>query len=483
MRGVAPFVALVAVLVLFVGPAQAATTFVQDQRVNSLALSYTTDSFATSNAFGTAVVGSTAQSTITTAISNGIADGSISWMFEFEGLTDLSGTNDASFDVGIFTPTPVAGSGYDGTSDLDWWYSPDASQFNLDGSAKAHLSASFTDGALGAGPGDISLPINFAGAPASLALSAVRIEATAGATSTPLSSSGSPPGHLASEYVDPALTSFGSMSAGKLAGNISAGSLADVLIPSGLTGTACGNYYSASNTLLDLMVSGCKAGGIVNEINATQPDTVTAAGSGTYIFTVGAGHAVTGCTHNSVTDTLSDCLAGAAYSAYFTFTTDRVIDQAKMADGKLLTVQTGGSAPGSVSGPGIDCGSDCSEPYDAGAQVVLTATPVDGAAFLGWLGCDSPNGTTCTMTMSADKSLKAVFGTKPLVFCHVPKVKGKTLTAAKRAITHAKCAVGKIEKAYSATVKSGRVISQKPASGTLTEGSKISLKISKGKKR
>ncbi len=482
MRGVAPLAAVVAVLVLFVGPAQAATTFVQDQRANSLALSYTTDTFAPSNAFGTAIVGSLAQSQIATAISNGVADGSISWMFEFEGLADLSGTNDASFDLGMLTPAPVAGNGYDGTSDLDWWYTPDASQFNPDGSAKAHLSASFTNGKLSAGPGDLVLPINFAGATVPLTLSAVQIQAATGASSTPLSSSGSPPGHLASEHVDPNLTSFGSLSAGKLRGNISAGSLAAVNVPSALTGPACNNYYTGASTLLDLFVSGCKALGITNEINGTQPDTVSATGSGTYAFSVGQGHAVTGCTHNDVADTLADCLAGAAYSSYFTFTTDRVIDTAKQADGKVLTVILSGPGVGSVSGTGIDCGTDCSEAYDAGTEVQLTATPGQDSVSFGWVGCDNASTTTCTMTMGKDKSVAAVFAIKPRVFCHVPDVKGKTLGKAKKALTHAHCAVGKVTRAYSSTVKTGRVISQKPTSGTLDEGSKVNLDVSKGKK-
>src|SRR5262249_56149000 len=43
--------------------------------------------------------------------------------------------------------------------------------------------------------------------------------------------------------------------------------------------------------------------------------------------------------------------------------------------------------------------------------------------------------------------------------CVVPKVKGKTLTAAKRAIRKAGCSVGKVTKAFSGKVKKGRVIS------------------------
>jgi List-Bact-rpt repeat protein/PASTA domain-containing protein len=408
LRAVVPLAAVAAVLVVAVGPAQAYTTFVQDQRANSLTLRFSTDSFAPNNAFGAAFVGSTVQSQITTALGNGIKDGSISWMFEMRDLTDLTGTNDASFHIGVLNPAPVAGTGYDGTSDLDWWYLPDASELNSDGSPKQQLAASFATKTLSAGPGAADLGISLLGEPMTLAMSNVQIHAVAGVSSGPTASSGGPPGHLASEYLDPSLQSFGSMTGGKLSGNISARSLYNAPVPSSLTGTTCNGFYTTANTILDVLTNGCKAfGALVNEVNATSPDTVTSVGSGTYSFTVNSSHQVTGCTHNSVPDTLSDCLDGAAYSAYFQFTTDRVIDQLQMAEGKLLTVNTAGPAAGSgvVRGPFIDCPGDCTEPYDAGTQVTLTAF----GPFTGWTGCDNPSGTTCVMTMDADKQVSANF--------------------------------------------------------------------------
>jgi beta-lactam-binding protein with PASTA domain len=67
--------------------------------------------------------------------------------------------------------------------------------------------------------------------------------------------------------------------------------------------------------------------------------------------------------------------------------------------------------------------------------------------------------------------------------CVAPKLKDKTLTAAKRAITRAHCSLGKVSRVYSAKVRKGRVISQKPRPGTkLAAGAKIRLALSKGKK-
>jgi uncharacterized delta-60 repeat protein len=67
--------------------------------------------------------------------------------------------------------------------------------------------------------------------------------------------------------------------------------------------------------------------------------------------------------------------------------------------------------------------------------------------------------------------------------CVVPKVKGKTLGAAKRAIRKASCSVDKVTKAFSAKVKKGRVIAQTPRPGKrLAAGSKVKLTVSKGKR-
>jgi hypothetical protein len=74
--------------------------------------------------------------------------------------------------------------------------------------------------------------------------------------------------------------------------------------------------------------------------------------------------------------------------------------------------------------------------------------------------------------------------TAGVVQCVVPKVKGKSLAAAKKAIVKGNCRVGKVGYAYSAKVRKGRVISQKPAAGKkLAKGAKVSLAVSRGKKK
>jgi len=67
--------------------------------------------------------------------------------------------------------------------------------------------------------------------------------------------------------------------------------------------------------------------------------------------------------------------------------------------------------------------------------------------------------------------------------CVVPRVRGKSLKATRRAMAAAHCAVGRINRAYSRTIRKGRVVTEKPGPGRkLHEGAKVVLTVSKGKK-
>jgi PASTA domain len=69
-------------------------------------------------------------------------------------------------------------------------------------------------------------------------------------------------------------------------------------------------------------------------------------------------------------------------------------------------------------------------------------------------------------------------------FCIVPKVRGKMLAAARRSLMKTLCRVGTVKRKYSAQVKKGRVISQRPAPGTrVAEFTKVSLVVSRGRER
>jgi hypothetical protein len=75
-----------------------------------------------------------------------------------------------------------------------------------------------------------------------------------------------------------------------------------------------------------------------------------------------------------------------------------------------LTVVKAGTGSGSVtsSPPGINCGDDCAENYDSATSVQLTAVPAAGSDFSGWAQ-DCSGTTSCTVTMSASRTVRAVF--------------------------------------------------------------------------
>ncbi len=62
----------------------------------------------------------------------------------------------------------------------------------------------------------------------------------------------------------------------------------------------------------------------------------------------------------------------------------------------LLTIVKDGTGAGTVSGPGISCGADCSEAAFDGRAVTLRATPAVGSRFLDFGGACVSNTSACT---------------------------------------------------------------------------------------
>ncbi len=95
-----------------------------------------------------------------------------------------------------------------------------------------------------------------------------------------------------------------------------------------------------------------------------------------------------------------------------------------------LTVSKIGDGSGAVtsSPSGINCGSDCSELYDEGTGVKLTATADSGSTFDGWSGACSGTGS-CSVSMTKDTTVTATF-TKDTVPCtHTISPTGNSFSA------------------------------------------------------
>jgi hypothetical protein len=62
---------------------------------------------------------------------------------------------------------------------------------------------------------------------------------------------------------------------------------------------------------------------------------------------------------------------------------------------------------------GIGCAGDCSEDFDYGTVVDLTATAAAGSSFDAWSGACSGSAMPCVVTVDAAKSVTATFRTNP----------------------------------------------------------------------
>ncbi len=77
---------------------------------------------------------------------------------------------------------------------------------------------------------------------------------------------------------------------------------------------------------------------------------------------------------------------------------------------ELFTMNVSVTGDGTVtsSPSGINCGSDCSQEFEANTQVSLTATPSSGSQFVGWGGACSGS-SSCNVTMSVARTVTAEF--------------------------------------------------------------------------
>jgi hypothetical protein len=78
-----------------------------------------------------------------------------------------------------------------------------------------------------------------------------------------------------------------------------------------------------------------------------------------------------------------------------------------------LTAAKNGNGTGTVTSDlsGINCGTDCANPYPYNTVVTLTAAPDVGSTFTGWTGggCTGSTASTCAVTVTAATTVTATF--------------------------------------------------------------------------
>lgn len=93
-----------------------------------------------------------------------------------------------------------------------------------------------------------------------------------------------------------------------------------------------------------------------------------------------------------------------------------------------VTVVRSGNGSGTVtSSPGgIACGGDCTESFEEGTVVTLTAVPGTGSTFSGWTGGGCAGTTPCTVTGNVPVTVTASFTANPVSNPTPPAVGDKT---------------------------------------------------------
>jgi cysteine-rich repeat protein len=302
-------------------------------RMTSIAISGSTaPSFCTptTNRLGKQSLTSTALSEINSPLQTDVTNGSVNIMTQLLGLSDLTGnTASGPFSIGVMGGSldPAKGT-WPGNNPIDWWFLADDTTVNSSGLPTSLMTASLTDYNLTAGPNDVSLTLVLGGSPAILEMRSTKMAAQ---IQTPTDVPAPPPAALAASLAVYETVNANGTDQG-LCGNITVSSLAQIPVPSALTSgttactsscsgsrtyTACGSggVSSGCNSLLDVLVGGCKVVWplCIAAINAEQPDVPATAG-GTVKTLTFLGDAIP----TSQTSADDD-----AYSSYMTFQANR----------------------------------------------------------------------------------------------------------------------------------------------------------------
>ena len=121
-----------------------------------------------------------------------------------------------------------------------------------------------------------------------------------------------------------------------------------------------------------------------------------------------------------------DCSGTGACSV--TMTAARAVGATFTIQRHTLTVTA--PANGTITATGINCGTggaDCTETFDYGTVVPLTATPDASYDFVGWTGACSGTGA-CSATMTAARTVGATFAIQRFTLTVTPPANG-TITA------------------------------------------------------
>jgi subtilisin family serine protease len=143
------------------------------------------------------------------------------------------------------------------------------------------------------------------------------------------------------------------------------------------------------------------------------------------------------------------------------------------AGGTVVSNPTGISCAAPTTGTTMQ--TTCSAAYATTASVTLTATPATGSVFSGWSGACTGTAATCTISMSAARTVTATFTKRLALAMTVTKARAATsgrVSSAPAGLTCATAATGTTATNCSASFNSGTsvTLTATPATGTTFTG-------------
>jgi uncharacterized delta-60 repeat protein len=168
-------------------------------------------------------------------------------------------------------------------------------------------------------------------------------------------------------------------------------------------------------------------------------------------------------------------------------------EAAVQPDGKILvigTVSTGSPATGDFGVARLTARGRLDTTYGRRGSVVTGFS--SGSEDVAEDGVLLPDGKLVVSGMTGPRPGPETWGPwdfavaryAAIRFCVVPSVRGQTLAVARTRLVRAACRLGTVKRAYSRTVKRGRVVSQRPRAGArLAELTRVILIVSRGPRR
>ena len=127
-------------------------------------------------------------------------------------------------------------------------------------------------------------------------------------------------------------------------------------------------------------------------------------------------------------------------------------------------------------------GADCRDLAGERAATVRVEEAHVGGTLRAVVTASNPDGARASVSSPTGVVVRAQV--TQVRRCVVPKLRGKTLRAARTAIRRGNCRVGRVQRRFSSRMKAGRVISQRPRAGArLAANARVHVIVSKGKRR